>query len=107
MKNGSVLHTAAESVFGIDWPNCMAVVLSIRSQEKVGSVCVVVFLKMVSVISSLEQISCREADGCSGSEEFLGFMETVIYITCSKEPIIGLYGEQRKSGSRPSHCNLT
>jgi hypothetical protein len=39
MMNGSV-HTAEGGVFAIDWLNCMAVSLSIRTQEKVGSVCV-------------------------------------------------------------------
>jgi len=54
----------------------------------------------------LEQTSPREADGCSDSEEFLGFMETGICIMCSKEPTFGLYEEQRKSRSKPSRCSL-
>jgi len=70
-------------------------------------VCVVVFLKMVEVINLMKQTSRKEADCCSGSEEFLGFMETGIYITCSKEPIVGLYRGQRNSGSKPSRCSLT
>jgi len=70
-------------------------------------VCVVVFLKMVEVINPMEQTSRKEADGCSGSEEFLVFMETGIHITCSKEPIIGLYRQQRNSGSKPSRSSQT
>lgn len=47
-----------------------------------GGFCVVVFLKMVPVINSMEKASRRKADGCPGSEKFLGFMEIGSFVTC-------------------------